>query len=204
MSADRQEQDITRLVYEREALRYDNDRSRDLVERQWLEQFGTELPDAGAVMDLGCGAGEPIAGWLIENGYRVTGVDFALPLLELARERWPNGDWRVGDMRELDLPERFDGIICWDSFFHLTPDEQVSCMPTIARHLRPGGALLLTVGPRAAETTGAVGKGDVYHASLSPETYEKLFEESGLEVRAFCSEDPNCSNHSFLLGVKTS
>ena len=91
MSADRQEQDITRLVYEREALRYDNDRSRDLVERQWLEQFGTELPDAGAVMDLGCGAGEPIAGWLIENGYRVTGVDFALPLLELARERLPNG-----------------------------------------------------------------------------------------------------------------
>ena len=203
MSAREPADENTRAVYEREAVRYDQDRSRHLEERSWLERFATHLPEAGIVLDLGCGAGEPIAGWFIGNGYRVTGVDFAQPLLEIARVRWPNGDWRHGDMRELDLPERFDGIVGWDSFFHLTPDEQIACLPLIARHLRPGGTLLLTVGPRAGTTHGMVGESQVYHASLSPETYAELLAESDLDVLAFSPEDPTCGHHSVLLAAKT-
>jgi len=32
---------------------------------------------------LGCGTGDPIAGWLIEQGYQVIGVDFASSLLAI-------------------------------------------------------------------------------------------------------------------------
>ena len=151
------------------------------------------------MLDLGCGAGEPIAGWLIEKGYTVIGVDFALSMLELARNRWPNGDWRHCDMRALDFPERFDGIVAWDSFFHLTPDEQISCLPLISRHLRPGGTLMLTVGPHAGETTGTVGGSRVYHASLSLATYTELLAEGGLELRTFSADDPACGHHTGAL-----
>ena len=78
--------------------------------------------------------GRPIAGWLIGEGFRLTGTDFSEPLLEKARQRWPGGDWRLMDMRNLDLPERFDGIIGWNSFFHLTQDEQRDCLPRLANH----------------------------------------------------------------------
>jgi ubiquinone/menaquinone biosynthesis C-methylase UbiE len=48
-------------------------------------------------------------------------MDFATAMLNIARAHWPKDDWRVGDMRQLNLgDELFDGIIAWDSFFHLT------------------------------------------------------------------------------------
>jgi len=172
------------------------------VEREWLERFAEGLPDEGVILDLGCGSGEPIAGWLIEKGYQVIGVDVAPSLLATAKVRWPDGDWRHGDMRELDLSERFHGIIAWDSFFHLTPDEQVSSLPVISRHLRPGGSLMITVGPDAGETSGIVGESRVYHASLSPATYAGLLEQEGLQLRAFRAEDPACQNHTVLMARK--
>ena len=73
------------------------------------------------MLDLGCGTGEPIAQWFKAEGFAVTGMDFATAMLDIARARWPKDDWRVGDMRKLNLgDERFDGLIAWDSFFHLT------------------------------------------------------------------------------------
>ena len=147
----------TRTVYDRQAETYDAHRSRALHESRWLTRFADALPPKGTILDLGCGTGRPLAGWLIAEGFALTGADFSEPMLALARERWPDGDWRLADMRTLDFPERFDGIIGWDSFFHLTPDEQRACLPRLAKHLAPGGTLMVTVGPEAGEVTGTVG-----------------------------------------------
>ncbi len=189
-------------VYERQAARFDRDRSRTLFEADWLERFAADLPDGARVLDLGCGAGEPIARWLIERGFEVTGIDVAFAMIDLARHRWPEGDWHQGDMRTLDLPDRFDGIIGWNSFFHLTADEQRECLPRLARHLEPGGSLMLTVGPKAGERWGTVGKEAIYHASLSPAAYATLLEENGLRLAAFVAEDNACAGHSILLARK--
>ena len=189
----------TQAVYERHAEGYDAHRSRALFEARWLRRFAAGLPEKGRVLDLGCGSGRPIAGWLIGEGYRLTGADFSEPMLELARSRWPNGDWRLADMRRLDLPERFDGIIGWNSFFHLTPDEQRDCLPRLARHLVPNGVLMVTVGPSAGEVAGHVEGDLVYHASLSPAEYAAILETSGMRLTAFVAEDPDCDYHSVLI-----
>ena len=186
-------------IYERQARAWDATRTRALFEAAWLERFATILPPGGRVLDLGCGAGEPIARWLIEAGFRVIGVDISEAMLALARDRWPDGDWRHADMRHLDLAERFDGIVAWDSFFHLTPDAQRACLPAMARHLSPGGAILVTVGPDANEVTGTVGDEPVYHASMSPANYARILEEAGLRLTAFIAEDPDCDRHSVLM-----
>ena len=123
-------------------------------------------------------------------------------MLSIARTRWPNGDWRAADMRVLDLGEQFDGIIAWNSFFHLTADEQRDCLPKLAHHLAPGGHLLVTVGPEAGETTGTVAGETVYHASLSPAEYASRLEENHLILTAFFAEDPGCQNHTVLMARK--
>lgn len=192
----------TQQVYERQAAVYDADRSRALFEARWLARFASCLPAGGRVLDLGCGAGEPIARWFMAEGFGVTGVDFATSMLDLARARWPDGDWRQGDMRQLDLGEVFDGIIAWDSFFHLRPDEQRVCIANIARHLVPGGSLLITVGPVAGETTGTVGGETVYHASLSPGAYITCLEDNGMRLTGFLAEDPETDKHSVLMARK--
>ncbi|WP_195820168.1 class I SAM-dependent methyltransferase [Roseobacter sp. MH60115] len=191
-----------RDVYESQAAVYDAQRSRALFEARWLARFAACLPPGGRVLDLGCGAGEPIARWFIAEGFRVTGVDFADAMLEIARSRWPEGDWRQGDMRRFDLGETFDGIIAWNSFFHLTPEEQRGCIIRMAAHLEPGASLLMTVGPDAGEASGTVGGQPVYHASLSPAQYATCLEQNDLRLTGYLAEDPETNQHSVLMARK--
>jgi SAM-dependent methyltransferase len=192
----------THAAYETAAEGYDRTRSRAFFEGRWIARFADMLPGGGTVLDLGCGTGEPIAGWFLREGFRLTGLDFSEAMLGIARARFPGGDWRQGDMRRLDLPERFDGIIGWDSFFHLTPDEQRGCLPRLARHLVPGGILMVTVGPEAGEVAGQVDGRPVYHASLSPAEYASLLEAARMRLVAFMAEDPHCDFHTVLMARK--
>src|SRR3954452_3365467 len=94
--------------YEENAAAWDSQRGRNLFEQPWLDRFAALLPDGGSVLDVGCGMGEPIARYLIERGFAVTGFDASPSLIALCRERFPSGEWLVGDMRELSLGRRFD------------------------------------------------------------------------------------------------
>lgn len=190
---------LTQDIYERNAARFDAERGKTLFERAWLDRFLGLLSPGAHVLDLGCGTGDPIAAYTSDAGCRVTGMDASGAMLEIARRKAPGGDWRQGDMRTLDLPDRFDGILAWNSFFHLTRDEQRSVLPRLARHLRGPGALMLTVGPSDGEADGHVGDDRVYHASLSFDAYESILAAAGLRVVDFVAEDPACDFHSVLL-----
>jgi SAM-dependent methyltransferase len=189
-------------VYQAAAEGFDRRRSRALFEREWLERFLAVVPEGAPVLDLGCGAGEPIARFLIERGHPVTGVDAAPAMLAIARWRWPGGQWIEADMRGLDLGRTFGGIVAWDSFFHLKAEDQRAMVPVFARHLSPGGAHLFTSGPDAGEAAGAVEGMPVYHASLSPAGYAACLEANGMIARAFVAEDPGCDRHSVWLAVR--
>lgn len=193
----------THAVYERNAIRFDRERSKSLFERAWIDRFLSRIPTSGHVLDVGCGSGRPIADYIIQQGVRLTGVDFSKAMLEIATARHPAGDWRVADMRTLHLPERFDGIIAWDSFFHLTPAEQRSTLPRIAKHLKSGGVFLTTAGPTEGEGIGRVGDDPVYHSSLSPDGYSEVCSSCGLTLIDFQAEDPTCDYHSVVLAKRT-
>lgn len=80
----------TRSVYEQYGLQYDTERSRLLFEKKWLRRFEDLLPASAAILDAGCGGGEPIGRYFIEQGYAVTGIDFAASMIELAKARFPD------------------------------------------------------------------------------------------------------------------
>ena len=61
-------------LYERHVEAWDRQRSRTLFERPWLDRFADLLPAAGSVLDIGCGAGEPIAAHLLGRSCRVTAI----------------------------------------------------------------------------------------------------------------------------------
>lgn len=188
-----------RATYERHAEAWDKSRNRSLFERRWLERSVQDVPPGGAVLDLGCGTGEPIAAWLLERGFSVTGVDFAEPMLRIASARFPDATWRLADMTTLSLGRQFGAVIGWGSFFHLTEQAQRVALPRIAGHVAKGGRLLLTVGPGAGEATGTVAGETVYHASLDLAEYTKILEAAGLECEDFVPEDPDCAGHTLLL-----
>jgi len=193
----------TQRVYQRNAHRFADERPKTLVEKPWLDHFLKFIPEGGDILDLGCGAGEPIASYFMRHGHSIVGLDASSNMIDLARENTPNGDWRLGDMRSFDFPERFHGIIGWNSFFHLTRDEQRCALPNIIQHLHPGGVLMLTVGPHDGEVAGCVGDDPIYHASLSPNEYSDILSKHMVKIREFAPEDPDCYGMTILLARKS-
>ncbi len=185
--------------YRRHARSWAGEGTRQLFERSWLERFRSLLPQDGAVLDLGCGAGQPIARWFVEEGCRVTGVDSSPEMISMCEANFPHGDWRMTDMRTLALGARFDGILAWDSFFHLNPDDQRAIFDVFRRHAAPKAALMFTSGPARGEAVGELYGEPLYHASLNPTEYRALQDAQGFDVIAHVVEDPDCGQHTIWL-----
>lgn len=192
----------TAETYQEHAKAFAEQRSKSLFERGWLERFAALLSPGAKILDLGSGPGDPFYPWFTNQGYQHTGIDIAPAMLDLASRAFPKGDWRQADMRDLALPDLFDGIFSWHAFFHLTQAEQLRTLSRIAGHLKPGGALMLTVGPSAGEVIGHVNGAPVYHASLSPDEYETALNALGLRILDFVKEDPECDRNTVLLAQK--
>lgn len=96
----------------------------------------------------------------------------------------------------LSLGRRFSGILAWDSFFHLTHEDQRRMFPIFRDHARPGAVLMFTSGPSDGEAIGAFGGDALYHASLSEDEYQALLAANGFTVVKRVAEDPDCGGHT--------
>jgi hypothetical protein len=102
-------------------------------------------------------------------------------------------------MRNLALGRRFDGIMAWDSFFHLNFDDQRRMFAVFRAHAAPGAGLLFTSGPRHGEAIGELHGEPLYHASLAPDEYRSLLAANEFDLVEFVPEDPNCGGHTVWL-----
>jgi trans-aconitate methyltransferase len=141
----------------------------------------------------------PIAAWFLARGDVVTGVDGAAAMLAEARAAVPAMEAVHADMRGLALGRRFDVILAFNSFFHLSPADQRGMFAVFARHAAPRGTLLFTSGPAATEAWGRVGASAVYHASLDPAEYRALLDGNGFDTLWFRPEDAALHGHSVWL-----
>ncbi|MCU4359231.1 class I SAM-dependent methyltransferase [Acinetobacter ursingii] len=174
-----------------------------LYEKAWLDHFLALLPATDAsVLDLGCGSGHPIAAYLIENGCQVTGIDRSEVMLEMARQSFPEQTWINADMRHFHFDQQFDGILAWDSFFHLTPDDQREMFAQFSAHAKLGAALMFTSGPSHGEAIGKMFGEPLYHASLDAEEYRALLAQYSFDVVKMVAEDAECTGHTVWLAKK--
>jgi SAM-dependent methyltransferase len=191
-------------LYEKYASDWDKDRGSVLFEKSWLDRLLALVPRQASILDLGCGSAEPIAHYLIDKGYSVTGVDSSPSLIKISKGRFPKQDWIVADMRALSLGRSFEGILAWDSFFHLCPDDQRKMFPIFRRHAEPGAPLMFTSGPSHGEAIGTYKGEPLYHGSLDEVEYRSLLAINGFEVAAHVVEDPACGCHTVWLAVRRS
>ena len=186
-------------LYQRHGRAWAQDRGRRLLETAWLDRFRALLPTPASILDLGCGSGEPIGRYFVEHGCRLTGIDSSPPLIELCRRSFPSHDWRIADMRALSLERTFNGILAWDSFFHLCPEHQRQMFPIFSKHAASRAALMFTSGTSHGIAMGTLRGEPLYHASLDPDEYRALLDTSNFDVIAHVSEDPTCGGRTIWL-----
>ncbi|HEX9213482.1 MAG TPA: class I SAM-dependent methyltransferase [Bradyrhizobium sp.] len=187
-------------LYRRHATAWLRQRGRHLMERKWLDRFIAHLPAKPKVLDIGCGPGEPIARYLLEAGCAVTGIDAAPEMIEIAQGYFPGSTWLVSDMRSLNLNATFDGLLAWNSFFHLSAADQRQMFPIFRRHASAGAALMFTSGPSFGEAIGTFEGEPLYHASLDATEYRQLLDSNGFDVVDHVVEDPECGRHTIWIG----
>ncbi len=119
---------------------------RDLFDlSEVIEDFTAHLPATGALLDLGCGAGEPMMSTFAARGWEVTGVDFSAGMVGLARDHLPEATVVLADMTDVDFPaDSFDAIVAVYSLFHVPSHEHPQLFENCRRWLRPGGRFLFT------------------------------------------------------------
>lgn len=171
--------------YGRHAASWDADRrAAAWTDRPHIERFVDQLPPGATVLDLGCGGGVPVSAHLVATGIPVTGVDSSPTLIALCKRRMPTQEWIVADMRTLALGGRFDGILAWDSFFHLAHDDQRRMFGIFAAHCNANGVLMFNAGPAHGESVGRYRGDPLYHASLDADEYGALLTTAGFELIA--------------------
>ena len=120
----------------------------------------------GRVLDIGAGTGRDAAA-LAEMGHRITAVEPTPEFRIGAQDRHPSPriEWRDDSLPELkslaDSDGEFDLVLCSAVWMHLDDGQRRRAMPNVARLLRAGGVLFLSLrhGPvpprrRMFEVTG--------------------------------------------------
>jgi len=142
------------------------------------------LPKGSSVLDLGCGAGAPIARALSKR-YGVTGVDISQAMIRLARANVPEARFFHGDVTEIALDEgSFDATVAIFMLFHVPCGEHGRLFERVWSWLRPGGHFLVTLtqdGDPARVRHDFFGT-DMYWSSLAFDESIELLEKAGFEI----------------------
>lgn len=151
-----------------------------------------------SILDIGCGTGLPLTKQLASSGATVTGIDVSAEMILKARKNVPEAAYIEGDVLTTKFKESFDGILAWDSLFHIPFDKQEQAVRKIAGLLKPKGVFLFTAGGKAGEFVSCMFETEFYYSSLSPERYASILSEENCLVILNEIDDPRSNGHRVI------
>jgi SAM-dependent methyltransferase len=180
------DKDMKRIVaegYDRIADTYLECFGRSSVRDAKLAALLETLPAGARVLDLGCGAGEPVARELVAHGCQVTGVDGSLRQIEGARRNVPGADFVHADMTSVELPtEAFDAVCAFYSITHVPRSKHAALIRRIASWLRPNGLFVASFGSSAGDWLGEWLGAPMFFSHHDPEETKRLIAAAGLRL----------------------
>ena len=153
------------------------------IEQRYLEALVADMAGGDAVLDLGCGTGQPMAAWLINQGFQVTGMDQSANMITLAQAAHPHARWLLRSLPEFGLVEQFSAILLWDVLFHMPRNDHRTLLLRCRECLLRGGRLMLTSGGSADSAfTDTMYEHRFFYDSLAPPILQSLLEEIGFDT----------------------
>jgi SAM-dependent methyltransferase len=114
------------------------------LDRHLLNRFAEDTRGRGIVADVGCGPGH-VTRYLHDQGVTIFGIDLSSAMVKCAARLNPGLDFRVGDMRHLELQAfSLAGVVAFYSIVHFEPRELPVIMREMRRVLAVGGLALIS------------------------------------------------------------
>jgi cyclopropane fatty-acyl-phospholipid synthase-like methyltransferase len=172
------------------------------VRDHWLSELLVRLPaqGGGRVLDLGCGAGIPVARALAAAGHAVVGVDGSARQLALARGNVRAAEFIHAEMTTIDLPARsFDAAVAFYSITHVPRSEHDHLLRRIAEWLKPGGLLVASLGADALPDWSGEWLGtQMFFSHYDAETNLKLLRDADFKIERAQVMDQDHDDARFL------
>lgn len=172
------------------------------VRDYWLSELTALLPEQGGarVLDLGCGAGIPLARHLAAMGHYVLGVDGSARQIALARRNTPLADFIHADMTTVDLrAASFDAVAAFYSITHVPRARHPRLLKQIVEWLRPGGVFVGSLGADSLpDWTGPWLGTEMFFSHYEAGTNIALLREAGFAVERMEQVDQDNDQARFL------
>lgn len=152
------------------------------------------------ILDAGCGGGGASV-MAAQRGAQIAGLDAAQGMIDVARERVPAGDFRVGDIQEMPYAnDSFDVVFAANSIQYA--DDQVATLRELRRVCKVGGSVVIGLFAEAekvefgkilraiAAVLPEAPRGGGPFALSAPGILESLVEKAGLTI--LNTDEVNC------------
>lgn len=136
-------------AYESSAIDY-AEKVESLHPYREADRFLSMIPLSGKIIDIGCGSGRD-AKVFSEKGYTVTGIDFSSKMIEIAKEKAPQVDFHVMDMRSLNFDSIFDGAWANASLLHISKNDFSRVLGKIFTSLKSDGLFFIKLKKGSSE-----------------------------------------------------
>lgn len=161
-----------------------------------VRQWARSLPANATVLDVGCGAGDPISKALVNEGLTVYGIDASPSMVQSFKQNFPNIPVACEAAEDSSFFNRqFDAVIAWGLLFLLPEETQKVVIKKMANALDAGGKLLFTAPSQKMKWEDSIT--EIASISLGAEKYKELLTASGLSlIEEFEDEGENHYYHA--------
>jgi len=135
--------DLNKKAWDNLAENYDERKIHPISDT--LKKFIGHIPVKGHILDLGCGTGLPYTKYLVEKGFRVTGIDLSGEMVKLASRNIPEASFLQRSMTDMVFKAEFDGVVSSFSMLLLSPDMFEDVAKRIHMALKNMGLLYLSL-----------------------------------------------------------
>jgi SAM-dependent methyltransferase len=174
---------IVKAGYNKIAQEYEATRKHDSEDVRLLRKLVERLPSNALMLDAGCGAGYPVTQFLAQY-FQVTGIDFALKQIQLAKNRVPGVEFICADIANLPIQENtFDAVCSYYAIIHIPRNEHQKMLDGFLNILRPGGLALLCMGAGdLPNDTSRYHSAPMFWSHFGRDTNLEMIEDAGFHI----------------------
>jgi ubiquinone/menaquinone biosynthesis C-methylase UbiE len=139
---DKNQNKLVVAVYDKIAKFYDYEYKNTSA---LIDNFLKLVKKNGKILDVGCGVGKD-TNYIHSKGFDVIGIDLSEGMIEIAKNNFPNIDFRIMDLRKIDFPDNyFDALFVAFSLVHIPKSEIENILKNFYRMLKKEGMIYFAI-----------------------------------------------------------